>query len=146
MPSVLVEVPFKKMADLYGLDPNDFRKEYEEIKKDILSETRREFDNYRVRAGVANKKFISTIYLLDINMDIKVMIPDDLPSTSAKKIITLSKMGTPTVVVAPISSDKVWVSDGITRNTFLTRIESKYSIKAMNLFVAEKLRRIYEGR
>ena len=145
MPSVLINIPFKEYATVFKEDESDFQKDYEEVKKELLFETRREFDNYRVRAGVKNRDFIKTIYLSDMMYTLRVMIPDDLPSTNTKKIITLSKFGNPIMVTAPISTDKVWISDGITRNTFLTRIEEKYTAKLFEVLLAEKVRRFLGG-
>ncbi len=145
MPSALIEIPFKQYAEIFQEKTDKFQKTYDEVKKDLLFETRREFDNYRVRAGVKNRDFIKTIYLMDSQYTLRVMIPDDLPSTSTKKIITLTKQGTPTIVTAPISSDKVWISDGITRNTFLSRIEEKYTTKLIEVLVAEMLRKYIGG-
>lgn len=145
MPSALIEIPFKQYAEIFKEKTDKFQKTYDEVKKDLLFETRREFDNYRVRAGVKNRDFIKTIYLMDSQYTLRVMIPDDLPSTSTKKIITLTKQGTPTIVTAPISSDKVWISDGITRNTFLSRIEEKYTTKLIEVLVAEMLRKYIGG-
>ena len=145
MPSALIEIPFKEYADIFKTKTDLFQKTYEEVKRDLLFETRREFDNYRVRAGVDNRNFIRTIYITDIKYTLRVMIPDDLPSTSTKKIITLNSMGNPIIVTAPISSDKVWISDGITRNTFLTRIEEKYTAKLFEVLMAERIRKFMEG-
>ena len=144
MPSVLVNIPFREYADIFNAKGDEFQKEYDEVKKNLLFETRREFDNYRVRAGVQNRDFIKTIYLTDMMYTLRVMIPDDLPSTNTKKIITLSKFGNPILVTAPISTDKVWISDGITRNTFLTRIEERYTGILVGALVSERIRRLYE--
>ena len=144
MPSVLVNIPFQEYADIFNAKGDEFQKEYNEVKKNLLFETRREFDNYRVRAGVKNRDFIKTIYLTDMMYTLRVMIPDDLPSTNTKKIITLSKFGNPILVTAPISTDKVWISDGITRNTFLTRIEERYTGILVAALVSERIRRLYE--
>ena len=65
MPSALIEIPFKEYADIFKTKTDLFQKTYEEVKRDLLFETRREFDNYRVRAGVDNRNFIRTIYLTD---------------------------------------------------------------------------------
>lgn len=144
MPSVLVNIPFREYADIFNAKGDEFQKEYDEVKKNLLFETRREFDNYRVRAGVQNRDFIKTIYLTDMMYTLRVMIPDDLPSTNTKKIITLSKFGNPILVTAPISTDKVWISDGITRNTFLTRIEERYTGILVGALISERIRRLYE--
>ena len=144
MPSVLINIPFQEYADIFNKKGDAFEKEYNEVKKNLLFETRREFDNYRVRAGVKNRAFIKTIYLMDMMYNLRVMIPDDLPSTNTKKIITLSKFGNPILVTAPISSDKVWISDGITRNTFLTRIEERYTGILVEALISERIRRLYE--
>ena len=135
MPSVLVEIPFKEFAEIFKKPPDDFIKKYSEVKKDLLSMTKREFNNYRIRAGVADKSFIRTIYLLDKGFVLRVMTTEDLPSTNMKKIITLTKTGAPMIVTAPISNDKVWISDGIVRNTFLTRIEARYSAELVSLLI-----------
>jgi len=145
MPSALINIPFKEYIEVFQEKPDKFQKTYDEVKKDLLFETRREFDNYRVRAGVKNRDFIRTIYLMDQDYTLRVMIPDDLPSTNVKKIITLTKQGNPIIVTAPISSDKVWISDGITKNTFLSRIEEKYTAKLFEVLLAEKMRRFLEG-
>lgn len=144
MPSVLINIPFKEYADIFNAKGDEFQKEYDNVKKNLLFETRREFDNYRVRAGVKNRAFIKTIYISDMMYNLRVMIPDDLPSTNAKKIITLSKFGNPILVTAPISTDKVWISDGITRNTFLTRIEERYTGILVGALISERIRRLYE--
>ena len=135
MPSVLVEIPFKEFAEIFKKKPDDFKKKFSEVKKKLLFETKREFDNYRVRAGVADKSFIKTIYMLEKDHTLRVMTTEDLPSTNMKKIITLTKTGSPMVVTTPISNDKVWISDGIVRNTFLTRIEAKYSAELVALLI-----------
>lgn len=135
MPSVLIEIPFKEFADILKQKPTDFNKGYNEIKKRLLSTTKKEFDNYRVRAGVADKSFIRTLYLLDKDYILRVMTTEDIPSISGKKIITLSKSGSPTIVTAPISNDKIWIFDGIVRNTFLTRIEAEYSSQLVSLIL-----------
>jgi len=143
MPSVLIEIPFKEYAELFSLKSDDFMKTYTDVKRDLLLETRREFDNYRVRAGVKHKGFIKTIYLLDKMHTLRVMIPDDIPSPSNKKIITQTKFGTPIIVTMPLTTDKIWISDGITKNTFLTRIETKYTAILLGELYMEKVRRTF---
>lgn len=145
MPSALINIPFKEYAEVFQEKPDKFQKIYDEVKKELLFETKREFDNYRVRAGVKNRDFIRTIYLIEQDYTLRVMIPDDLPSTNVKKIITLTKQGNPIIVTAPISSDKVWISDGITRNTFLSRIEEKYTARLFEILLAEKMRMFLGG-
>ena len=141
MPSVLIEIPFKEYAELFSLKSDDFMKTYTDVKRDLLLETRREFDNYRVRAGAKHKGFIKTIYLLDKMHTLRVMIPDDIPSPSNKKIITLTKFGTPLIVTMPLTTDKMWIFNGITKNTFLTRIETKYTAILIGELYMEKVRR-----
>lgn len=143
MPSVLIEIPFKEYAELFSLKSDDFMKVYTDVKRDLLLETRREFDNYRVRAGVTHKGFIKTIYISDQMHTLRVMIPDDIPSPSNKKIITLTKFGTPMIITMPLTTDKMWISNGITKNTFLTRIETKYTAILLGELYMEKVRRTF---
>mgnify|MGYP003641085419 CR=1 FL=1 len=142
MPSVLIEIPFGEYAELFKLESDAFMELYREVKRDLLFETKREFNNYRVRAGVKNRSFISTIYLTDVQMTLRVMIPQDFPSANNKTIVTLSKAGNPILVHTPISGDNVWISDGITKKTFLTRLEEKYNTKLIEVLLIESFRRI----
>ena len=140
MPSVLVQIPFGTLAKNFGFKPEDFADTYREVRKELLHETRKEFDNYRVRAGVTNKSVIKGIYLLDKQWCLYVMIPEDLPSSNFKKILVFDKRGNLTSYNLPLTSDQVWIFDGIVRKTFLTKIEEKYTSRFWELLVARALR------
>jgi len=47
------------------------------------------------------------------------------------------------IVTMPLTTDKMWISNGITKNTFLTRIETKYTAILLGELYMEKVRRTF---